>query len=95
MKVNKEPDFPTQNNDDPQILILAHSNQCDPAMSIQIKARYNGKNFLPLENVDLPTDTDVILEIKTDPVTRLRGLVRLENKQWIDQIINDPSLESY
>jgi hypothetical protein len=37
----------------------------------------------------------VILEIKTDPVTRLRGLVRLENKQWIDQIINDPSLESY
>jgi hypothetical protein len=64
-------------------------------MSIQIKARYNGKNFLPLENVDLPMDTDVILEIKTDPVTRLRGLVRLENKQWIDQIINDPSLESY
>ena len=64
-------------------------------MSIQIKARYNGKNFLPLEKVDLPTDTDVILEIKTDPVTRLRGLVRLENKQWIDQIINDPSLESY
>ena len=64
-------------------------------MSIQIKARYNGKNFLPLENVDLPMDTDVILEIKTDPVTRLRGLVRLENKQWIDQIINDPSLVSY
>jgi hypothetical protein len=64
-------------------------------MSIQIKARYNGKNFLPLENVDLPIDTDVVLEIKTDPVTRLRGLVRLENKQWIDQIINDPSLESY
>ena len=64
-------------------------------MSIQIKARYNGKNFLPLKSVDLPTDTDVILEIKTDPVTRLRGLVRLENKQWIDQIINDPSLESY
>ncbi len=64
-------------------------------MSIQIKARYNGKNFLPLENVDLPMDTDVILEIKTDPVTRLRGLVKLENKQWIDQIINDPSLESY
>ena len=64
-------------------------------MSIRIKARYNGKNFLPLENVDLPMDTDVILEIKTDPVTRLVGLVRLENKQWIDQIINDPSLESY
>jgi hypothetical protein len=64
-------------------------------MSIRIKARYNGKNFLPLENVYLPPDTDVILEIKTDPVTRLRGLVRLENKQWIDQIINDPSLESY
>ena len=64
-------------------------------MSIQIKARYNGKNFLPLENVDLPMDTDVILEIKTDPVTRLVGLIRLENKQWIDQIINDPSLESY
>ena len=64
-------------------------------MSIQIKARYNGKNFLPLENVDLPMDTDVILEIKTDPVMRLRGLVRLENQQWIDQIINDPSLESY
>ncbi|GAB6286153.1 MAG: hypothetical protein STSR0009_23540 [Methanoregula sp.] len=55
--------------DDPQILIPAHSNQCDPVMSIQIKARYNGKNFLPLKSVDLPTDTDVILEIKTDPVT--------------------------
>jgi len=95
MRGNKKPDLPPQNNNDPQILIPANINHCEPAMSIQIKARYNGKNFLPLENVDLPMDTDVILEIKTDPVMRLRGLVRLENQQWIDQIINDPSLESY
>jgi predicted DNA-binding antitoxin AbrB/MazE fold protein len=46
-----------------------------------------------LERLDLKDGDLVEIEVKKNPVDQLHGIIKVQNKQWLDEIIESPDLE--
>ena len=58
-----------------------------------VKAVYENSVLKPLERLDL-TDGDLVeIEVKKNPVDELYGIIKIQNKQWLDEIIESSDLE--
>lgn len=62
-------------------------------MEIRVKARYIDKVLKPLWGIDLKEGEEVEIEVKTNPIEKLKGMIKITNKKWIDEIIESPDLE--
>ena len=62
-------------------------------MGIRIKARYEDKVLKPLEELDLKEGEEVEIEVKKSPIERLKNMIKISNRNWIDEIIESPDLE--
>jgi predicted DNA-binding antitoxin AbrB/MazE fold protein len=47
----------------------------------------------PLERLDLKDGELVEIEVKKNPVDQLFGIIKIQNRQWLDEIIECPDLE--
>lgn len=59
-----------------------------------VKAIYENNVLKPLEKLDLEEGDVVEIEVKKSPVDQLYGLIKIQNKEWLDEIIESPDLES-
>jgi predicted DNA-binding antitoxin AbrB/MazE fold protein len=59
-----------------------------------VKAIYENSVLRPLEKLDLNDGDLVEIEAKKNPVDQLYGIIKIQNKQWLDEIIESPDLES-
>lgn len=62
-------------------------------MGIRVKARYEDKVLIPLEELGLKEGEEVEIEVKKNPVEMLVGMIKISNKKWVDEIIESPDLE--
>ncbi len=58
-----------------------------------VKAIYENNVLKPLEKLDLEEGDVVEIEVKNSPVDQLYGLIKIQNKEWLDEIIESPDLE--
>lgn len=58
-----------------------------------VKAIYENNVLRPLEKLDLKEGDVVEIEAKTSPVDQLYGIIKIQNKEWLDEIIESPDLE--
>jgi predicted DNA-binding antitoxin AbrB/MazE fold protein len=58
-----------------------------------VKAIYKNNVLKPLEKLDLKDGDLVEIEVKKNPVDQLYGIIKIQNKQWLDEIIESPDLE--
>ena len=58
-----------------------------------VKAIYENDILRPLEKLDLKDGDLVEIEVKKNPIDQLYGIIRIQNKQWLDEIIESPDLE--
>ncbi len=58
-----------------------------------VKAIYENSVLRPLERLDLKDGDLVEIEVKKNPVDQLYGIIKIQNKQWLDEIIESPDLE--
>ena len=58
-----------------------------------VKAIYENSVLKPLEKLDLKDGVLVEIEVKKNPVDQLYGVIKIQNKQWLDEIIDSPDLE--
>jgi predicted DNA-binding antitoxin AbrB/MazE fold protein len=58
-----------------------------------VKAIYENNVLKPLEKLDLKEGDVVEIEVKKSPVDQLFGLIKIQNKEWLDEIIESPDLE--
>ena len=58
-----------------------------------VKAVYENDDLRPLEKLDLKEGDRVEIEVKKDAVDRLGGLVKISQRDVIDEIIESPELE--
>ena len=58
-----------------------------------VKAIYENDILRPLEKLDLKDGDLVEIEVKKNPIDQLYGIIRIQNKQWLDEIIETPDLE--
>jgi len=58
-----------------------------------VKAIYENSVLKPLEKLDLKDGDLVEIEVKKNPVDQLYGIIKIQNKQWLDEIIESPDLE--
>ncbi len=58
-----------------------------------VKAIYKNNVLKPLEELDLKDGDLVEIEVKKNPVDQLYGIIKIQNKQWLDEIIESPDLE--
>jgi len=58
-----------------------------------VKAIYENSVLRPLERLDLEDGDLVEIEVKKNPVDQLYGIIKVQNKQWLDEIIESPDLE--
>lgn len=58
-----------------------------------VKAIYENSVLKPLEKLDLKDGDLVEIEVKKNPVDQLYGIINIQNKQWLDAIIESPDLE--
>ncbi len=58
-----------------------------------VKAIYENNVLRPLEKLDLEEGDVVEIEVKKSPVDQLYGLIKIQNKEWLDEIIESPDLE--
>jgi predicted DNA-binding antitoxin AbrB/MazE fold protein len=61
--------------------------------SMLVKAIYENSVLRPLERLDLKDGDLVEIEVKKNPVDQLYGIIKVQNKQWLDEIIESPDLE--
>jgi len=61
--------------------------------SMLVKAIYENSVLKPLEKLDLKDGDLVEIEVKKNPVDRFYGIIKIQNKQWLDEIIDSPDLE--
>jgi predicted DNA-binding antitoxin AbrB/MazE fold protein len=61
--------------------------------SMLVKAIYENSVLQPLEKLDLKDGDLVEIEVKKNPVDQLHGIIKIQNKQWLDEIIESPDLE--
>lgn len=57
------------------------------------KAVYENSILRPLEKLDLKEGDVVDIEVKKDAVDRLGGLVKISQRDVVDEIIESPELE--
>lgn len=60
-----------------------------------VKAIYENNVLRPLEKLDLMEGDVVEIEVKTSPVDQLYGIIKIKNKEWLDEIIECPELEPF
>ncbi len=54
----------------------------------------NENNVLkPLEKLDLEEGDVVEIEEKKSPVDQLYGIIKVQNREWLDEIIESPDME--
>jgi predicted DNA-binding antitoxin AbrB/MazE fold protein len=58
-----------------------------------VKAVYENDVLRPLEKLDLKEGDRVGIEVKKDAVDRLGGLVKISQRDVVDEIIESPELE--
>ncbi len=58
-----------------------------------VKAVYENNILRPLEKLDLKEGDVVDIEVKKDAVDRLGGLVKISQRDVVDEIIESPELE--
>ena len=58
-----------------------------------VKAVYENNILRPLEKLDLKEGDVVDIEVKKDTVDRLGGLVKISQRDVVDEIIESPELE--
>lgn len=58
-----------------------------------VKAIYENNVLRPLEKLDLMEGDVVEIEVKMSPVDQLYGIIKIKNKEWLDEIIESPDLE--
>jgi predicted DNA-binding antitoxin AbrB/MazE fold protein len=61
--------------------------------SMPVKAIYENSVLKPLEKLDLKDGDLVEIEVKKNPVDQLYGIIKIQNKQWLNEIIESPDLE--
>lgn len=59
---------------------------------VLVKAIYENNVLKPLEKLDLEEGDVVEIEVKKSPVDQLYGLIKIQNKEWLDEIIESPDL---
>jgi predicted DNA-binding antitoxin AbrB/MazE fold protein len=60
-----------------------------------VKAVYENSVLRPLERLDLNEGDMVEIEVKKDAVDRLGGLVKISQRDVVDEIIESPELEPF
>jgi predicted DNA-binding antitoxin AbrB/MazE fold protein len=60
-----------------------------------VKAVYENSVLRPLEKLDLKEGDLVEIEVKKDAVDRLGGLVKISQRDVVDEIIESPELEPF
>ncbi|PXF57563.1 MAG: hypothetical protein C4B59_14950 [Candidatus Methanogaster sp.] len=63
------------------------------AMVIRTKAIYKDEVLKPLTKLDLRDGEVVEIALKTTPIEKLGGLVKISNRKWVEEIIESPDLE--
>ena len=58
-----------------------------------VKAIYENSVLKPLEKLDLKDGDLVEIEVKKNPVDQLYGVIKIQNQQWLDEIIESHDLE--
>lgn len=58
-----------------------------------VKAVYENNVLKPLEKLDLEEGDVVEIEVKKSPVDELYGIIKIQNRDWLDEIIESPDLE--
>jgi predicted DNA-binding antitoxin AbrB/MazE fold protein len=76
---------------DRQVLNLQRQNT--DGGSMPFKAIYENSVLKPLEKLDLKDGDLVEIEVKKNPVDQLYGIIKIQNKQWLNEIIESPDLE--
>jgi predicted DNA-binding antitoxin AbrB/MazE fold protein len=59
---------------------------------VLVKAVYENSVLRPLEKLDLKEGDMVEIEVKKDAVDRLGGLVKITQRDVVDEIIDSPEL---
>ena len=58
-----------------------------------VKAIYENNTLKPLEKLDLEEGDMVEIEVRKSPVDQLYGIIKIENREWLDEIIESPDIE--
>ncbi len=58
-----------------------------------VKAIYENNVLKPLEKLGLKEGDVVEIEVKKSPVDQLYGIIKIQNREWLDEIIESPDLE--
>ena len=64
-------------------------------MAIRVKARYENEILKPLKKLELEGGEEVEIEVKKNPVVMLKGMIKISNKKWVDEIIESPDLGEF
>jgi predicted DNA-binding antitoxin AbrB/MazE fold protein len=58
-----------------------------------VRAIYENNVLKPLEKLDLKEGDVVEVDVKKSPVDQLCGIINIQNREWLDEIIESPELE--
>jgi len=62
-------------------------------MVMRMKAIYQDAVLKPLTKLDLREGEEVEIALKTTPIEKLEGLIKISNRKWVEEIIESPDLE--
>ncbi len=60
-----------------------------------VKTIYENNVLRPLEKLDLEEGDVVEIEVKRSPVDQLHGLIKIQNQEWLDELIESPELDPF
>jgi predicted DNA-binding antitoxin AbrB/MazE fold protein len=63
------------------------------AMVMRTKAIYKDEVLKPLTKLGLREGEVVEIVLKTTPIEKLEGLIKISNRKWVEEIIESPDLE--
>ena len=63
------------------------------AMVMRTKAIYKDEVLKPLTKLGLREGEVVEITLKTTPIEKLEGLIKISNRKWVEEIIESPDLE--
>jgi predicted DNA-binding antitoxin AbrB/MazE fold protein len=62
-------------------------------MVMRTKAIYKDEVLKPLTKLGLREGEVVEIVLKTTPIEKLGGLIKISNRKWVEEIIESPDLE--
>ena len=62
-------------------------------MVMRTKAIYKDEVLKPLTKLGLREGEVVEIVLKTTPIEKLEGLIKISNRKWVEEIIESPDLE--